>query len=160
MQSDKPNRECVIRDCGELTGSSYNDLPTKQPDSTGDPYEDFPDDQKRNGEDLPARELLRIATELKGYGNGAIKTDPKLASEKYSKGIRYLQEYPEDEEPDVEKEMEQLKIILYSNLALCQNQMGSYREAEESASKALEMKGISDDAKSKVRCGCHCAGLD
>lgn len=153
VQSDKPTRECVIADCGELTGAGYDNLPTKEPDQTGDPYEDFPDDQKEGEEDLPGKDILKIATDLKGFGNSVIKTDPRLAADKYQKGIRYLHEYPEpldEDPPDLGKEMNQLKINLYSNLALCQNQTGQYHNADESATRALEVPDITDDAKSKA----------
>lgn len=153
VQNDKPARECLIADCGELTGADYDKLPAKQPDKTGDPYEDFPDDQREGEEEIPGTQILKIATALKGFGNGVIKENPRLAGEKYQKGIRYLHEYPEAQDSDPKtlgNDLSQLKISLYSNLALCQNQTLQFSDAVSSATSALEVPGIGDDAKSKV----------
>ncbi|CAK7233656.1 cytochrome P450 monooxygenase 41 [Sporothrix bragantina] len=48
---DKPTKDIVIVDCGELTGDEAvlsADAP-KQPDALGDPYEDFPEDEAEMG---------------------------------------------------------------------------------------------------------------
>ncbi|CAK7226033.1 cytochrome P450 monooxygenase 41 [Sporothrix eucalyptigena] len=48
---DKPTKDIVIVDCGELTGDEAvlsADAP-KQPDALGDPYEDFPEDEAEIG---------------------------------------------------------------------------------------------------------------
>lgn len=39
QSGDKPNKEVVITDCGELTGDEAESADTKVPDSTGDTYE-------------------------------------------------------------------------------------------------------------------------
>lgn len=178
--NDKPSRDCLIKDCGELKGADYDKLPERQADATGDPYEDFPEDQKAEGqEDLPAKEILKIATEVKGFGNSVIKTDPRLAAKKYKKAIDYLHENPEifDSDPkDMQSQLDQLKISkyndhtqrlqrspqlspntnltlstgLYCNWALCQNQLADFAGAVESATSALDIPGISDDNKSKA----------
>lgn len=97
-----------------MTGADQDKLPEREADSTGDAYEDYPDDQKAEGqEDFPAQEILKIATEVKGYGNSVIKTDPRLAAKKYDKAIRYLHENPEisDSDPkDMQSQLDQLKI--------------------------------------------------
>lgn len=150
-QGDKPVKDCIISDCGELHGAEAENLPQKQPDSTGDLYEDYPEDQ---GEELSAAEILRIATDLKSYGNTAFKAnDLKTALSKYQKGIRYLQENPEvtESEPkDTTTKLNQLKINLYTNSALCHNKQQSYTDAVASATFALETSGISDAEKGKA----------
>ncbi|KJR84600.1 peptidyl-prolyl isomerase D (cyclophilin D) [Sporothrix schenckii 1099-18] len=48
---DKPSKDVVIVDCGELKGDDAilsADAP-KQPDALGDPYEDFPEDEAETG---------------------------------------------------------------------------------------------------------------
>ncbi|RAL59041.1 hypothetical protein DID88_009069 [Monilinia fructigena] len=41
---DKPTKEVIITDCGELSGEEAASADVKVPDSTGDIYEDFPED--------------------------------------------------------------------------------------------------------------------
>jgi len=152
-QSDKPIKDVVIADCGELMGADADNLPQKQPDSTGDPYEDYPDDQASSRE-LSATEILKIATDLKGYGNTAFKNnDIDTALKKYQKGVRYLQENPEaiDAEPkDIPEKLNQLRINLHSNSALCYNKQQKYNESISSATYALETSGISNADKGKA----------
>lgn len=153
VQNDKPAREVQIVDCGELTGADYEKLPVKEADKTGDPYEDFPDDQKKGEEDLAGTEILKIATDLKGFGNANIKTDPKLAANKYQKAIRYLHEYPEPldgDPPTLGKDLNTLKTSVYLNLTMCHNNLGQYKDAITSATYALEVKDVTDDSKSKA----------
>lgn len=39
QNGDKPNKEVIIEDCGELTGDEAESADAKTPDSTGDTYE-------------------------------------------------------------------------------------------------------------------------
>ena len=65
---DKPRKEVKIIDCGELTGPDYEKATEKQVDATGDPYEDYPEDQ---GDEIPGSELLKISLASKDFGNKA-----------------------------------------------------------------------------------------
>lgn len=146
-QSDKPQGgDVTIADCGELSGASFNSAVQKAADATGDPYEDFPDDQ---GEDLKGTEYFKIASELKDMGNKAFKAgDNDLGIEKYQKALRYLNEYPETNESDpqeLEGQMKQLKFTLHSNSALLANKAQRYEDAQKWASFALE--AVPSDAK-------------
>ncbi|EFX04628.1 peptidyl-prolyl cis-trans isomerase [Grosmannia clavigera kw1407] len=100
---DKPARDVVIADCGELTGDDavLGEAP-RQPNALGDPYEDFPEDESEgpappitadsaagpaaaaatdplaaitgaSGTYLSAVRILKIATDCKGFGNTAFK---------------------------------------------------------------------------------------
>lgn len=155
-QNDKPQLPCVISDCGELLGDAYQHIPTGTvPDKLGDAYEDYPDDQKAEGQDeIPAQQILKIATDLKGYGNAAFKSQEwALALEKYQKGLRYLHEYPETNEndpPDLEKQLDQLKVLLHSNSAQCSIKKEDFEAAEKSASAALDLSGATEADKGKV----------
>lgn len=153
-QGDKPSRDCVVTDCGQLQGADAENIPQKQPDALGDPYEDYPDDEKAGGEDLLGTQILKIATDLKGLGNTAFKNnDQKRAIEKYQKGLRYLHEYPEPLEGDPKDlggNLNQLKIVLHSNSALCYIKRNQNDKAENSASAALEVPGISDADQGKA----------
>ena len=153
-QGDKPSHDCTITDCGELTGNEATKLPHKQPDKTGDAYEDFPDDEKQGEEELTGAQILKIAIDLKGFGNTAFKNQQlKLAIDKYQKGLRYLHENPEQSEndsPNLFKDLDQLKITLHSNSALCSIKLQNFSDANHSASAALEVESITTADKGKA----------
>ncbi|ERF70942.1 Peptidyl-prolyl cis-trans isomerase D [Endocarpon pusillum Z07020] len=138
-QSDTPQQEVKVVDCGELSGAAFNSATEKAPDSTGDPYEDFPDDQ---GADLKGSEYFKIASELKEMGNKAFKAgDNETGIEKYQKALRYLNEYPETNDsdpPELGGQMRQLKFTLHSNSALLATKSQRYQEAQKWAGFALE----------------------
>jgi peptidyl-prolyl isomerase D len=145
----------TFEDCGELTGADYDKATEKAPDVTGDPYEDYPEDQKPSAEhEWKGEEILKIATELKDLGNTAFKKgDLQLGIAKYQKALRYLHEYPvplDNDPPTLGPALNSLKISLYSNSALLQNKTSNWVDAAESATKALEIEGISDKDKAKA----------
>ncbi|OSS51352.1 hypothetical protein B5807_03895 [Epicoccum nigrum] len=154
QSGDKPWHDATIIDCGELTGDEYDKATEKTPDVTGDPYEDFPEDQKPGDDEWSGAEILKIATELKDMGNAAFKKqDLHLGINKYQKSLRYLHEYPapQDNDPvDLWKNLQALKITVYSNLALLQNKTSQYVEAVESATKALDIEGITEKDLAKA----------
>ncbi|KAL9613203.1 MAG: hypothetical protein Q9167_002219 [Letrouitia subvulpina] len=155
-QNDKPNPDATIAGCGQLSKDEAITPTEKKLDSTGDPYEDFPEDQS---EELKGPEVVKIANELKDFGNKAFKAgDLNLALDKYQKGLRYLNEYPEKRDDDPEGLASQLTAIrftLHSNSALLQNKLKSFEAAEKSASHAIELIGIPgpDRAKAYYRKG-------
>ena len=121
---------------------------------TGDPYEEYPEDQKPDTEEWVGTDILKIATTLKDLGNAAFKKgDLHLGISKYQKGLRYLHEYPTplDTDPaDLGEKLNALKVSLYSNSALLQNKIGQFVDAAESATKALDIEGIKDTDKAKA----------
>ncbi|KAF2236405.1 peptidyl-prolyl cis-trans isomerase 1 [Viridothelium virens] len=150
-KSDKPDKDVVIEDCGELHGDAYAHAKEKQPDTTGDPYEDFPEDQ---GEDLSGTSIVKIATELKDLGNKAFKAgDLTLGLAKYQKGLRYLHEYPEaqDSDPkDLNQQLKSLKFTLHNNSALLQIKLKHFDDAEKSAANAIAVDGIPEKDRGKA----------
>jgi len=154
QSGDKPVQDATITDCGELSGDDYEKATQKIADVTGDPYEDFPEDQKSGEEEWKGEEILKIATELKDMGNKAFKEqDLALGIQKYGKALRYLHEYPAPVESDPEDlfpKLQALKISVYSNNALLQNKTSQYTEAIDSATKGLEIEGISEKDKAKL----------
>ena len=136
----------------------------KEPDSTGDLYEEFPEDQ---GEEFKGPQIAKIAKDLKEFGNKAFKTgDLNLALEKYQKGLRYLNEYPEalpEDPPELSKELTHLRFTLHSNSALLQIKLKSFEEAQSSADNALEIDGDvvpnQDRAKASYRKALALLGL-
>ena len=139
-------------DCGQISSEEALNSAKKEPDSTGDAYEYFPDDQ---GENFTGSELLEIATHLKEYGNKAFKSgDLKLALDKYQKGLRYLNEYNASSEDtkELHKQIKQLRFTLHSNSSLLQLKLKSYDAAQSSADNALELgeDGVSDQDRAKA----------
>ncbi|KAI4224838.1 MAG: hypothetical protein L6R36_004358 [Xanthoria steineri] len=151
QSNDRPqNLDVTIADCGQLSGDEAA-TPKKTPDSTGDPYEDFPEDQ---GKDIKAPETCKIANELKDFGNKAFRAgDLNLALDKYQKGLRYLNEDPEvekDDPPELPKQLSAIRFTLHSNSALLQNKLKAYEEAMKSATNALEQKDVADADRAKA----------
>lgn len=152
---DKPTRDCTIVDCGEVpAGVSLEDFTRKEPDATGDAYEDFPDDQLKEGEEWKGTDIVKIADELKGMGNKAFKSgDLKLGLSKYQKAIRYLQEYPATNEGDpaeLGSQLQKLRISLHTNSALLQYKLKQYDDSTRSADYALAIESITDAEKAKA----------
>lgn len=160
-QSDAPQPAVTVTDCGEISGDE-NMSASKTADSTGDPYEDFPEDQS---EDLKGQEIVKIASELKNLGNKAFKSGGfDLALDKYQKGLRYLNEHPEvtdDDPPELAKELTSIRFSMHSNSALLQIKLKQFEEAQKSASNALELSRIpeADRAKAYYRRGLANEGL-
>lgn len=152
--NDKPARDCVIVDCGELKGEEAEKAAEKVPDATGDPYEDYPEDQKVGDEELSGATIVKIASELKDLGTKAFKAgDLELGLSKYQKGLRYLHEYPEpleNDPPELGTQLTTLKIALHSNSALLQLKLKEWQDAEKSASNALAVKDIKETDSGKA----------
>ena len=167
-QADKPQKDVIIDgmfysvlflkyrwlrhvDCGQLSGDEALSIGKKEPDSTGDTYEEFPQD---HGEDFKGPELLKIATELKEFGNKAFKAnDLNLALAKYQKGLRYLHEYPEalpEDPPELSKGLTHIRFTLHSNSALLEIKLKLFAEAQKSAGNALELGEVSDQDRAKA----------
>ena len=152
-QNDKPHWTVTIADCGQLTGDAATKASEKVLDATGDPYEDFPEDQPDHDK-FDGSESIKIATELKEYGNKAFKGgDLTIGLDKYQKGLRYLNEYPSAQESDPKEIAEQLKALrftLHSNSALLQNKLKLYEDAITSTTNALALEEISEADKAKA----------
>lgn len=153
-QSDKPSAgDVVVAACGQLEGDAYATATQKAPDATGDPYEDFPDDQ---GEGLKGEDYYKIASDLKEFGNKAFKAgDVETGIEKYQKGLRYLNEYPaaNDGDPkDLQSNIDALRFTLHSNSALLANKAKRYKDGQKWADFAIDAipKDAKDTDKAKV----------
>ena len=150
------------QDCGQLSGEEASAPIEKKPDTTGDTYEEFPEDVK---DDFKGVEILKIATELKDFGNKAFKSgDIDVGLDKYQKGLRYLNTDPEpaDDDPDdLPSKLTSIRFTLHSNSALLQNKLKAYDEAKKSASNALDLANIpaADRAKAHFRRATACEGL-
>ena len=153
--NDKPEKDCVIADCGEVPeGTDLAEFTKKAPDTTGDAYEDFPEDQLAKDEEWKGTEIAKIATELKDMGNKAFKAgELELGLSKYQKGLRYLHEYPvllDNDPKDLGDQLSQLKISLYTNSSMLQYKLKQYKDSSDSADKALSVDGIDNKQKAKA----------
>lgn len=156
-QSDKPVSDVVISSCGQLEGAEFDSATQKAPDSTGDPYEDFPDDQ---GQNMKGEEYYKIAAEVKDFGNKAFKAgDVETGIEKYQKGLRYLSEYRSNESdpPELSENVAALRFTLNNNSAMLGNKAKRYQEAQKWASAAInaatDQTKDTDKAKAYFRRG-------
>jgi len=162
LAGDKPTQTVTISDCGELGADGISALETRTEDSTGDKYEDYPVDQ---GQEFTGADIVKIAGELKDFGNTAFKSgNIALALDKYQKGLRYIHEYPEpleNDSPELGKQLLALRFGLHSNSALLQLKLEQYEDARASATNALEVSEIADADKAKAyfRRGKASAGL-
>lgn len=154
---DKPVKdyECIIEDCGELTGEAATQLSTaKAADPYGDVHEDFPDDYPKEKEgSLDAAKRQQIASDCKGYGNAAFKKgDLVTGLDKYQKGLRYLDEDLDSEEisKDTTKQLDALRYSLNCNSALIELKLTNWADAQRSASAALEVSELTDAEKAKA----------
>ena len=122
-------------------------------DSTGDPYEDFPEDQPGH-DSFTGPQIMKIAGELKDYGNKAFKAgNLTIGLDKYQKGIRYLNEYPsaqESDPPEMGSQLTSLRFTLHSNSALLQNKLKMADDAIFSANNALDLHGIGNVERAKA----------
>jgi len=151
-QSDKPVKEVVIADCGELSGEEALKADVKAPDAFGDEYEDFPEDDTTE-QPISAARVLKIATDCKDFGNKAFKAgDLSNALDKYQKGLRYLNEDPEldNESAETKEKLEALRISLNSNSALMNLKQSNWEDTIRSADNALGVASISDKDKAKA----------
>lgn len=155
-ENDKPVEPCVIADCGEVpAGADLTEFTKKEPDSTGDAYEDYPEDQLQGDEEWKGTELVKIVEEIKTLGNTAFKAGKlELGLGKYQKALRYLHEYPPeplDTDPkELGPQLKKLKISLHTNSALLQYKLKQFAAADRSADNALAVPDISDTEKAKA----------
>lgn len=162
-QSDKPTQDVKVTACGQLEGASFDSATQKAPDSTGDPYEDFPDDQ---GEDLGGEAIFKIASEIKDYGNKAFKAnDFETGIEKYQKGLRYLDAVPPSstDSPELNEKIAALRFTLNNNSAMLANKAKRFTDAQKWASAAIGSASAetkdTDKAKAYFRRGQARVGL-
>ncbi|KAK2782584.1 peptidyl-prolyl cis-trans isomerase cpr6 [Emmonsiellopsis sp. PD_33] len=163
---DKPHQEVKVVDCGQLSGDSYETAIQTAVDETGDKYEDYPEDA--NQEELTGPEYYKIAADLKEFGNKAFKSgNSQLGLEKYQKGLRYLNEYPETSDsdpPELASQLATLRFTLHSNSALLANKLKRFDDGRSWAGFALETAAAAnakdaDKAKAYYRRAVALVGL-
>ncbi|KAG6122169.1 peptidyl-prolyl cis-trans isomerase cpr6 [Claviceps humidiphila] len=147
---DRPTKEAAIVNCGQLVGEEALQADVKEPDETGDSYEDYPEDVS---DTLDAQTVLKIATECKNFGNKAFKEGRlSVGVEKYEKGLRYLNEEPDldNEPPSTKQSLDALRFSLNNNAALLSIKLEAWDEAIRHATSALAVAGSSDADRAKA----------
>jgi len=130
---DVPKSPIVISDCGELSPDDPS-LTEAAEASSGDPYEDYPDDEDRDIQE-PAI-ALEIAKAIRDIGNKLFKEGkPEEAFQKYIKSLRYLDVHPilpDDAPPELKDSYDALltPLLLNSALAATRIQPPSSTDAE------------------------------
>jgi len=148
---DRPKKDVVIAQSGELQGEEYEKATDKPVDTLGDNYEDFPSDQ---ADELTAMEGFAIAKDIKDLGNKAYKSsDWALALKKYQKSLRYLNESGDPAEGDQEilaKDIASLRFALNNNSAQVQIKLKDFAGAIKSATSALAVADQADEQRAKA----------
>lgn len=123
-EGDRPLQPVKIADCGQLTSAEASWGIEK--DSTGDGYEDYPEDNAGTTIDVDDPEVAyKIATELRTMGNGLFSQGKTAAAlGKYQKALRYLQVHPVLPDTHADKqpfasEYVALRTPIQLNAALC-----------------------------------------
>lgn len=134
--NDKPLKEAVITNCGELAEGEDDGIPVHE---DGDNFEEFPDDHE--GPKEPT-DILEIATKLKDIGNAYFKkADYANASRKYLKAIRYLNDKPAFDETDPEDlpgKFAAIKIPCFLNRAMCDLKLNENADCIKVTTMVLE----------------------
>lgn len=137
--NDRPDKEVVITDCGELDPTQPLDA-VKVDDGTGDVYEDYPDDEESIKADKSPEKALKLCENLKQIATEQFKKGNKImADKKYSKALRYVNELipSEEQHKTVYDEFMKLKQTLYLNKALVCLELANYSEAKTAAGYVL-----------------------
>ncbi|KAJ3374387.1 peptidyl-prolyl cis-trans isomerase cpr6 [Allomyces arbusculus] len=161
--SDKPLRDVVIADCGELTGAALAESIAADAKfewcgplgADGDNSPDFPEDLGSNK--LTAATVVPLAADLRARGNAAFKAaDYAGASRAYAKAERYL-----DAVSDKTEEVTAAKIPCVLNRAMCALKLAQFADAVSAAESVLALPGVgvADQTKAHFRAGCAYASL-
>ncbi|KAJ1570109.1 hypothetical protein HK096_011150 [Nowakowskiella sp. JEL0078] len=146
---DKPITSVVISKCAELQpGESDIDLSTVDPE---DPWADFPEDEGSIHFDDDAKTLattLEVAGKIKTVGNDKFKKgESKLALEKWSKAVRYLNDLaltPQETPKDLwtvenVKTYWLLKISSLLNIAMAELKLGTLEAVVSTTTNVLSI---------------------
>lgn len=152
-ENDKPLRDVKIEDCGVLPDDyevppNAEETPT---DAYGDNYEDsIKDDSKVDINDV--KSVLKAVEFVKQIGTEQFKNQNyQVALEKYLKCDKFLKEYvPEDLPEDDLKSINDLKVSVPLNIALCALKTQDYQKVLVAGSEVLYAEAANDKAKAKA----------
>lgn len=151
--NDKPLKDVKIDDCGVLPNdyevpANAEETPT---DQYGDNYEEnLKDDSKVDTNDV--KSVLKATELVKQIGTEQFKNQNyTVALEKYQKCDKFLKEYtPDDLSEEDLKKINELKVSLPLNIALCALKTKQYKKVLVAASEVLYAEAADDKAKAKA----------
>lgn len=153
-QGDAPLDPVVITHCGAVDDDIDPSDLVKVNDGTGDKYANDPDDDTKLSSlegDKQLEEGLKIAKDLKNIGTAQFKQGKKeIALEKYRKALLYAYTHDVDEGHALFDQFETLKVSLYLNAALLNNQLHHPTQAVKDADAVLHRKKATNTDKAKA----------
>ncbi|SCU92759.1 LANO_0E02014g1_1 [Lachancea nothofagi CBS 11611] len=150
---DKPEDEVKIEDCGVLP-SSYTvpaDAEQTPTDEFGDNYEEtLADDSKVDVTNVES--VLAAVSAVKDIGTKLFKAqDYKNALAKYQKSSSMLKQYfPDDLAPAQVQAVDQLRVSVLLNVALCALKCGDYQKVLTATTEVVHDASADDKSKAKA----------
>ncbi|KAG7839208.1 hypothetical protein KL942_003570 [Ogataea angusta] len=144
---DKPQLECKIEACGELKPGE----PLKLDDGTGDPYDEFLEDEESVDINNP-ESVFKAIEDIKAIGTKFFKEgDMSTAFKKYKKAVSYLESYFPDDLPESEIEkLNRLKCSCYLNASLAALKLKKVQECIKYSTEAFEAENADVQSKAKA----------
>ncbi|SCU99214.1 LAFA_0G22694g1_1 [Lachancea sp. 'fantastica'] len=150
---DKPKEDVKIDDCGVLPSDYVVPADAEQTptDQYGDNYEEtLADDSKVDVADVDS--VLKAVNAVKDIGTTLFKAqDFKVALSKYEKASSMIKQFfPEDLSPEKTRAVDQLRISLFLNIALCALKSGDFQKALTAATEVVHDSAADDKSKAKA----------
>jgi len=147
-EQDKPLKDVIIRDCGELPADT-TDFGLTENDGTEDIYPYHPDDYDGGAEDFwflqdNFAKILEIITKIKDAGNTFYRAkDYKKAIKKYRKACRYIEKLRTDmgsTEDEEEEEIRRVEVPCLLNMGAVYIAEKNFDDALKEMTKILEIQ--------------------
>ncbi|CCE63083.1 hypothetical protein TPHA_0D04490 [Tetrapisispora phaffii CBS 4417] len=153
QENNKPLYDVKIDECGILP-NDY-EVPENAEETPMDQYGDNYEDSLKNDQKVDINDydsVYKAIEFVKNIGTEQFKLkELEVALEKYEKCNKFLKEYyPDDLEEDQLKAIQQLKISIPLNIALCALKLKNYRRVLVAASEILYAEGADDKSKAKA----------
>jgi peptidyl-prolyl isomerase D len=148
---DKPLKDCIIVDCGELPANYIPEPVVAVDDGTGDIYEEVLADNDSINLENPAS-VFKVVNDLKDIGTKLFKAgDLERSLTKYQKTANYLRDYfPEDLPEEQINELNKLKVSVFLNIALVSLKLNKNSEVLKASTEALDVENVDDKSKAKA----------
>ncbi|CAD6636867.1 HN1_G0028670.mRNA.1.CDS.1 [Saccharomyces cerevisiae] len=153
QENNKPLRDVKIDDCGVLPDDYQvpENAEATPTDEYGDNYEDvLKQDEKVDLKNFDT--VLKAIETVKNIGTEQFKKQNySVALEKYVKCDKFLKEYfPEDLEKEQIEKINQLKVSIPLNIAICALKLKDYKQVLVASSEVLYAEAADEKAKAKA----------
>lgn len=148
---DKPLKDCVIVDCGELPADYVPEPTIPVDDGTGDVYADELEDNESFDVNDPVP-VLKAIEHIKEIGTKLFKAgELEKSLAKYNKTVSYLKAFePEDMPAEQITKCNQLLWSTLLNVALVSLKLNRNTNALDAATSAIKVDEIDDKSKGKA----------